>query len=177
MGEQPSHAGAQQHAAWRQIRHDILVKVALRILRDKDDAEDIVQDTLAKVWERSAEVRPRHLAGYLARAVEMNALNYRARRRRTVPLEEVDEFSTREMRGGDPPDAIQLDPATLERALIGLPPVQQAVLRMKFYVGLSFREIGTALSISQNTAASRYRYAISALRKALHSTQQQDGET
>ena len=61
----------------------------------------------------------------------------------------------------------EVEPFELERAVADLPVSQQAVIRLRFYLGLSFREIGTALSISANTAASRSRYAIRALRQRL----------
>jgi RNA polymerase sigma-70 factor (ECF subfamily) len=38
---------------------------------------------------------------------------------------------------------------------------------MKIWNDLTFAEIGEALGISQNTAASRYRYALAALKKDL----------
>ena len=55
----------------------------------------------------------------------------------------------------------------LERAIAGLPAVQQAAIRLKFHLGLSYQEVGAALSISANTAASRCRYALAALRRNL----------
>jgi RNA polymerase sigma-70 factor (ECF subfamily) len=48
-----------------------------------------------------------------------------------------------------------------------LPAEQREVLVMKIWNDLTFAEIGSALGISQNTAASRYRYALSALKKNL----------
>ena len=60
-----------------------------------------------------------------------------------------------------------MDPRYLERAMKALPPSQQTVIRMKYYMGLSFKEIGEALKISLNTAASRCRYALAALNKNL----------
>ncbi len=44
---------------------------------------------------------------------------------------------------------------------------QREVLVMKIWNELTFAEIATALDISQNTAASRYRYALAALKKTL----------
>jgi RNA polymerase sigma-70 factor (ECF subfamily) len=44
---------------------------------------------------------------------------------------------------------------------------QREVLVMKIWNELTFAEIATALEISQNTAASRYRYALAALKKTL----------
>ena len=62
--------------------------------------------------------------------------------------------------------ADRLDALELERAVASLPPAQ-VVIRLRFYLGLSFREIGNNLSISTNTAASRTRYALAGLRRRL----------
>ena len=53
----------------------------------------------------------------------------------------------------------------LETALQKLPPEQREVVVMKIWGGLKFEEIANELNISQNTAASRYRYALEGLRK------------
>ena len=55
----------------------------------------------------------------------------------------------------------------LAMAMERLPNEQREVLVMKIWNELSFAEIGQALGISQNTAASRYRYALRALKKDL----------
>ena len=47
--------------------------------------------------------------------------------------------------------------------------LQREVLAMKIWNELTFAEIASALEISQNTAASRYRYALAALKKNLPS--------
>ena len=53
----------------------------------------------------------------------------------------------------------------LAAALDRLPHDQREVLVMKIWNELTFAEIATALNISQNTAASRYRYALVTLKK------------
>ncbi|NOY82893.1 MAG: sigma-70 family RNA polymerase sigma factor [Kiritimatiellaeota bacterium] len=53
------------------------------------------------------------------------------------------------------------------QALGELPAEQREVIVMKIWGGLTFRQIGEALRIPQNTAASRYRYALAALRREL----------
>jgi RNA polymerase sigma-70 factor (ECF subfamily) len=55
----------------------------------------------------------------------------------------------------------------VEAALAGLPKDQAEVLVMKVWGGLTFGQIATALDVSANTIASRYRYAISKLREQL----------
>ena len=65
------------------------------------------------------------------------------------------------------PQFEQLDDSQrqLVAALDHLPRDQREVLVMKIWNELTFAEIGQALEISQNTAASRYRYALAALKK------------
>jgi RNA polymerase sigma-70 factor (ECF subfamily) len=48
-----------------------------------------------------------------------------------------------------------------------LPHDQREVLVLKIWNELTFNEIAGALGISQNTAASRYRYALANLKKSL----------
>jgi RNA polymerase sigma-70 factor (ECF subfamily) len=55
----------------------------------------------------------------------------------------------------------------LEVGLKGLPKKFSEVIHMKLWGERTFAEIGEALDISLNTAASRYRYGIEALRKQL----------
>ena len=51
--------------------------------------------------------------------------------------------------------------------MLGLPEEQREVVVMKVWGELTFEAIGQVLDVSPNTAASRFRYAIKALRKAL----------
>jgi RNA polymerase sigma-70 factor (ECF subfamily) len=67
----------------------------------------------------------------------------------------------------EPSDEGRLDPIEMEQAVEGLPPPQQTIIRLRFYMGLTFAEIGKSLSISMNTAASRCRYALERLRRVL----------
>ena len=55
----------------------------------------------------------------------------------------------------------------LAAAVERLPREQREVVVMKIWNELTFQEIGEVLSISQNTAASRYRYALTSLKRNL----------
>jgi RNA polymerase sigma-70 factor (ECF subfamily) len=143
----------------RDHRHD-LVRIACGVVHDPDEAEEVVQDTLYRVWKRAHRGEIRRGAAYLARATYWNALKHRARRRE-VALEPLDD------RTPSPGPSWTLSAFELERAIADLPAHQQAVIRLKFCLGMSYQEIGAALSVSANTAASRCRYALAKLRKRL----------
>ena len=53
-------------------------------------------------------------------------------------------------------------------ALTDLPRDQAEVLTMKIWGELTFAQIGEAIGVSANTAASRYRYGLAALRRTLN---------
>jgi RNA polymerase sigma-70 factor (ECF subfamily) len=55
----------------------------------------------------------------------------------------------------------------IEAALRDLPPEQREVLVLKIWGELTFEQIAAQLGLPPNTAASRYRYALAALREVL----------
>jgi RNA polymerase sigma-70 factor, ECF subfamily len=148
-------------------RREEWVRAAARIVLDSALAEDVVQDTLAALL-RVDLTAVANLEAYVFRAVQVNALKCRARRRMHLSLDADPALADARPDERDGAEAgPEIDPATLEIALDGLPETQRTVIRMRYYLDRSFREIGAALSISTNTAASRCRYALAALRKAL----------
>jgi RNA polymerase sigma-70 factor (ECF subfamily) len=146
-----------------------LLRQARAILHDREEAEDVVQETLLAVWQQEGKRDIRELAAYVSRAVYWNSLKRRARRHVDLSLDALPE-ATAQLDLGASPD--RLDAFELERAIASLPIAQQTVIRLRFYLGLTFREIGKNLSISANTAASRSRYALESLRRKLRPEQE-----
>lgn len=143
------------------------VRLANQALRDRHEAEDVVQETATKLWQRLSKGDVEDRDAYAARAVWQNALKRVKRRKRHATL----DFEPAAPESEDPEPDLSL----LEAALAGLPEAQRTVVRMKFYGGLTFKEIGETLSISINTAASRTRYALAALRETLRPRGGNDG--
>jgi len=140
-----------------------LLRLVIPMLGNRHDAEDAVQEALLGLWKRREQVDD--WAAYAARATWLNGLKRKGRKREWLPLE--DEH---------PSPLIAMAAAKaweLERAIDGLPLAQQAVIRLRFYAGQSFHEIGEALQISLHTAASRCRYALKALRDVLNDDKNQ----
>jgi RNA polymerase sigma-70 factor (ECF subfamily) len=66
----------------------------------------------------------------------------------------------------DPPPSDALRGA-LEQALKSLGPEQREVVHLKVYEKMTFPQIAQATGVPANTAASRYRYALTRLRELL----------
>ena len=129
------------------------------------DAEDVLQDVFITIARKRDKVaRAKHLKSYLYSMSRNTAVNRikkskrrEARENKTVEwLETVEEEQER----GD--ETIQL-----ENALAGLPDKQRTVMIMKFFQNLTFKEIAERLGISENTAGSRYRYAMDKLKAVM----------
>lgn len=159
--------------AWRPLlaRHGAaLVLFARQFCPTTEDAEDAVQDGFARFW--SARQRARDETAYLFACVRAAAIDLSRRQWRLARREQVAVAPS----GGFEPDPLvdRERREMLERAVAGLPLEQREVLVLKIWGGLTFAQIAVAQDIPANTAASRYRYALAALRRDLTLLQPSD---
>jgi RNA polymerase sigma-70 factor (ECF subfamily) len=117
------------------------------------DAEDAVQNGFVKFWRNRK--RARDELAYLYSCIRSAAMDLgKGERRRRAQL----------TRHAGPAFEIPADrqerEAAIEAALMLLPADQREVIVMKIWGGLTFAQIGAAMGVSMNTAASRFRYAI-----------------
>src|SRR5690348_9351609 len=133
-----------------------LVLFARQWTRSASDAEDIVQEAFVKFWRRHHDIANRGLLYATVRSIALDFIRRDSRRarREATALSDVDQSVQPEF---DIEDDSQ---RALVAALDVLPAEQREVLVMKIWNELTFAEIASALEISQNTAASRYRYAL-----------------
>ena len=143
-----------------------LVLFARQWTRSAADAEDVVQEAFVKFWRRHHDIGNRGLLYATVRSVALDLIRRDSRRarREATAVSHVDQSVQPEF---DIEDDSQ---RALVAALDLLPAEQREVLTLKIWNELTFADIATALGISQNTAASRYRYALAALKKNLPST-------
>jgi RNA polymerase sigma-70 factor, ECF subfamily len=137
-----------------------LYRYALFLMADPDAAEDVLQESFCRLADSLRRGKGVASPEYLNRIVRNECYSLLRRRRRaptgqTQILEPADPGVGRDQQ------------LVIEDALRRLPTEQREVVYLKVYEGLSFREIGERCGISFNTAASRYRYALEALRGAL----------
>ena len=142
------------------------------LLRSEADAEDLAQDTLVRFLDGLDAFRGDcSVKTYLFRIAHNLALNHLASApvTREVAREELPEAPD----GLRPPvDAAMWSEAgeSLRRALGDLPPQQRAVVILRTWQDLSFREIGEVLSVAEGTAKAHYFFGLRNLRKRLEVT-------
>ena len=144
-----------------------LVLFARQWVPDRADAEDVVQDAFVNFWQSRHRVLDP--AAYLYASVKHCALGWlrgRQRRSRREMVAAREEVINQETLFAGSVEGEERR-AMIEAALRRLPEAQREVLVMKIWGGLTFPQIATALRISANTAASRYRYALAKLREEL----------
>ena len=154
------------HENWRNCFSEVapgLLLFARQWVQSAADAEDVVQEAFVKFWRRNHNIDNRAL---LYAAVRSIALDFIRRDKRRA-VREATAFAGEEP-GIEPQFEVEDDAqSALAAAVESLPRDQREVLVLKIWNDLTFHEIAGALGISQNTAASRYRYALSNLKKSL----------
>jgi len=163
MGHDPG-----KWSAWLDEHAAALVLFARQWSDSHAEAEDIVQDAFMRFWPKRVSVR--NARAYLYACVRTAAMDRRrgaARRQRrqqavaAMPVESLFEDTIEQAERRE----------AIEDALDALPIEQKEVVVMKIWGELTFQDIGEALAIRPNTAASRYRYALKALRESLQREQ------
>jgi RNA polymerase sigma-70 factor (sigma-E family) len=130
-----------------------LVRLAVLLVRDQPTAEDVVQDVFTRMHERSGRVgRPGEELAYIRAAVVngcRSVLRRRAITSRLGPLVSVPDG-----RSAEAEVMLAQDRAQVLDALSRLPARRREVLVLRYFAGLSYEEIATALGISQSTVRS-----------------------
>jgi len=135
-----------------------LLGYACALLGARASAEDVLHAVfLALIREKKPLADP---VPYVFKAVRNAALNVRRQEARLIPLEsESDWFESA--------NGISELALAVQEALNTLPDLQREVVVLHIWCGMTFVEIATLIQIPSDTAASRYRYALSKLEELL----------
>lgn len=142
-----------------------VVAIALRVLADRAEAEDVAQEVFVDLHQRHS-ASASFAAPWLYSAAVHTALNRLRGRRRREQRELVDARDTTP--SADPADAAVAadDRRRVRSALARLKQRQAAVLVLR-YSGLSYAEVGTALGVGTGQVGTLLKRAEQALRKEI----------
>lgn len=167
--------GDQNALAELYDRHARLVfSLALRILGDRADAEDIVQDVFTQVWSQAGRYDPARgaVAAWMLTLTRSRSID-RLRSRKARPENPGDASIVEGVADTAMPQDLQLlsteQVDRLRKAMNDLPDAQRTALELAYYEGLSHVEVAERLSEPLGTVKTRIRQAVMRLREALSS--------
>jgi RNA polymerase sigma-70 factor (ECF subfamily) len=144
------------------------------IVRDRDLTEDIFQDTFIRVITTIKQGRYTDNGKFVAwvNRIAHNLIIDHFRHERnenTISTEysDIDLLNNSKLCDGTIEDSIVQDQVFCDvaRLITVLPENQQEVIRMRYYDGLSFKDIADKTNVSINTALGRMRYALLNMRR------------
>lgn len=166
---------ARDKEALRQLyaRHSaVLFALALKVLTDRAEAEDVLQDAFIQVWKTAGsfdEGRGKPL-GWLIMLTRSRAIDrLRSRKTRTRVAESIAKDTSQTGETTSPADEAQASEAqrTVRDALKSLPSEQRVPIEMAYFGGLTQFEIAQQLSQPLGTVKTRMRNGMIRLREQL----------
>lgn len=149
--------------------------VAFRIVRNREVAEEVVQETFCRVWDRCETFDPTkgNAKAWLFRIARNLALD-NVRRQKIRPQAAASENAELMMAQTPDSDAdvaesawLQLRREQLQDAIGQLPTEQQEVLEMAYFNGFTRREISNKTGLALGTVHTRARLALQKMREVL----------
>jgi RNA polymerase sigma-70 factor (ECF subfamily) len=146
-----------------------VMAVALRMLRDRGEAEDVVQETFLEMWRRAEmydarRATPATWAIVIARSKAIDRIRARSSARRALDAQRDDP----------PPSPPAVEPVEareqrerVRAALAELPPEQRIAVELAFFEGLTHSEIAERLKQPLGTVKTRVRLAMEKLQARL----------
>jgi RNA polymerase sigma-70 factor (sigma-E family) len=148
-------------AAFVAAREQSLLRLGWLLTADADEAQDLVQEALARVLPRWRRIAPGAREAYVRTTMRTLWVDRWRRRhgRRIWSVAEIPEGDANESHG----DAVEAQ-LTLKAALLRLTPRQRAVLVLRFYEDLSEQQTAQEMKVSVGTVKSQTKHALDRLR-------------
>jgi RNA polymerase sigma-70 factor (ECF subfamily) len=140
------------------LHREGVINVVYRMCGDADLAEDAAQEAFIRAWQHLARYQPRSsFRNWVYRIAINAALDALRREKETVDIDDLPLAAP----GRDPEGAVTVMQRAerVQEAVLALPAASRAVLILREYEGLSYREIAQTLDIPMGTVMSRLNYA------------------
>ena len=151
-----------------------MYNTTLRIVRDPDDAEDVMQEAFLKAFLKIGTYRGEVSFGaWLKRIVVNKSLDFLRLRKERISLEDLSEV---EEIPEDTPRFIEVaySAAEIKEAVFALPEGYRIVLSLILLEGYDHEEVSEILGISNATSRTQYHRAKKKLVELLKKTEKQD---
>ncbi len=137
---------------------DAMFNVSIRIVKIKEDAEDVVQDSFIDAFKNLDSFKYESTFGsWLKRIVINKSINYlKVKRIPLVALEEQEYWIPEKV---EEIKSEQLDVNKIKSAIQKLPNGYQTIINLYLIEGYDHKEIGDILEISVSTSKSQYHRA------------------
>lgn len=139
-----------------------MFNVSLRILNNRAEAEEVLQDSFLKAFDKLAGYDPGYSFGaWLKRIVINGSLDVLKKRKAVlVPLDEVLHMAEEQEDAGEAsyPEIIP-DAETIKTCVAALPDGYRSILLLFLFEDYSHREIAELMGISEVTSRSQYSRA------------------
>jgi len=172
--KQVAGGDASALAAVYDLHAPTVYALALRILGEEGDAEDVVQEVFAQAWRQAGryDAARGSVAAWLVIMTRTRAIDrLRSRQARPDRGPGVDDSALERYASpaSDPVDemALEQDALRVRRALGELPLLQRVAIELAFFEGLTQREIAERLEQPLGTVKTRIRLGLLKLRDAL----------
>ena len=146
--------------------YQLLCNYAYSYTKDRDEAEDIVQEVFLRIWEKKRDLMETEtIRFYLFTAVRNNSLTLLGRKKKTtlLPAEEINSVivePSEDHLGKPHVDEISI----IKRGLSLLPPKCKDAFLLSRIGNLSYKEVAETMSISVKTVENQIGKAIRILR-------------
>jgi RNA polymerase sigma-70 factor (ECF subfamily) len=150
----------------------LIYALALRMLRRREDAEEVTLDTFTKAWRNAASydrIRGSVTAWLviIARTIAIDRIRSTAgQAEKTSPLSDPSSHAT-SAAGPETNAWLSQQRARVQEALSRLPPEQRRAIELAFYSGLSHTELAEATGVPLGTVKTRVRLGMKRLRDLL----------
>lgn len=122
---------------------DPVYRFIYRSIKDRERAEDIVQDTFEKLWNCVAEIDFNAVKSWLFTSAYNRMIDVIRKDSRLVPVEYYDDASLYARESSSDLNEV------LHHALERLPAVQRSVILLRDYEGYSYHEIGEITGLNE----------------------------
>jgi RNA polymerase sigma-70 factor (sigma-E family) len=146
------------------VRGPALLRLSLALTGSRPEAEDLLQDALARCFVRWRRVSILgNVEGYVRRVIVHQHIS--RHRRRVFRYVALDAGPGREVPIADAADGV-VARVTIQAALRQLPPQQRVVVVLTYYEDLPDAQIAEALDCAVNTVKSNRAKALASLRRS-----------